>query len=122
MKSNLDRCKKFIFERLSTNDSIIFLATIDGKASGFIQIYPSFSSVAMKPIWVLNDLFVDKTFRKHGCARLLMQRVEAEAVSQNIYSIKLSTAIDNRAAKQLYDSVGYSKITQFDSYSLTPQH
>jgi len=121
MRSNLADCKSFVSERLSTKGSIIFLISMNGKAAGFAQIYPSFSSVAMRPIWVLNDLFVSKVFRKQGCAKLLMRQVETEAASRDIYSIKLSTAVDNYTAKHLYHSIGYSKITEFDHYSLTPR-
>ena len=121
MASDVTRCKKFITKRLSNKDSIIYLARVDNKAAGFIQIYPSFSSVAMKPTWVLNDLYVNQSFRKLGCAKSLMQHIEIEALRQNIFSIKLSTAVDNHTAKHLYCSVGYTKINQFDNYSLTPR-
>ena len=42
---------------------------LDGEAAlGFTQLYPSFSSVRMRPIWVLNDLFVAEGGRR-GTAR-----------------------------------------------------
>lgn len=121
MTSDLDKCKSFITKRLSNKDSIIYLARIKNEPAGLAQIYPSFSSVAMQPIWVLNDLFVSKEYRKLGCAKLLMQKVENEALKRPIFSVKLSTAIDNHAAKKLYHSIGYTRITQFDNYSLTPR-
>jgi len=30
---------------------------------GFAQLYPSFSSVSMKRLWILNDLFVSSEAR-----------------------------------------------------------
>ena len=122
MKSNIDSCREFLSARLSKKDSIIYLASLSNNPAGFIQIYPSYSSVAMKPSWILNDLFIENSCRKLGCARLLMKHVETEAAKLDIYSIKLATAIDNRAAQNLYRSVGYKKISQFDNYSLTPRH
>jgi len=121
MTSNLAKCEKFITKRLSNKDSIIYLAAIENKPAGFIQIYPSFSSVAMQPIWVLNDLFVSKEYRKLGCAKSLMQKVKNEALKRRIFSVKLSTTNGNHPAKKLYHSIGYTKITQFDNYSLTPR-
>ena len=121
MTSDLAKCKQFIAKRLSIKDSIIYLATITNEPAGFIQIYPSFSSVAMQPIWVLNDLFVSNKYRRLGCAKLLMKTVENEALNRQIFSVKLSTAIDNHTAKKLYHSIDYTKITQFDNYSLTPR-
>ena len=121
MTSDLAKSKIFIAERLTNTDSIIYLATVENEPAGFIQIYPSFSSVAMQPIWVLNDLFVSNKYRKLGCAKLLMKKVKHEALKRRIFSVKLSTAIDNHTAKKLYNSIGYTKITQFDNYSLTPR-
>jgi len=49
----------FIAERLAKSESVIFLARSEtGEAIGFAQLYPAFSSVAMKRMWYLNDLFV----------------------------------------------------------------
>ncbi|PHS13569.1 MAG: GNAT family N-acetyltransferase [Kangiella sp.] len=121
MKSNLKSATKFISERLNQKDSIIYLAkhsnSRTSQACGFIQIYPTFSSVAMKSIWTLNDLFVSQDYRKKGCARALMKQVEIDAKENNIFSIKLATAIDNLQAKNLYESLNYKKIDLYDHYS-----
>ena len=121
MKSDLKSATKFISERLTQKDSIIYLAKYSNNSSnqacGFIQIYPTFSSVAMKPIWILNDLFVNQDYREKGCARALMQQVEIDARESNVFSIKLATAVNNSKAKKLYESIGYIKIDSFDHYS-----
>ena len=58
-------CKpRFIEQRVVNHESIIFLATNDGLALGFTQLYPSFSSVSMRRLWILNDLFVAPSARK----------------------------------------------------------
>ena len=62
--SNLQAAKRFLRERLSNNESIIFAAAIDGKTVGFTQLYSSFSSVSMLPIYILNDLYVENGYRK----------------------------------------------------------
>jgi GNAT superfamily N-acetyltransferase len=59
------------------NDSTIFLAEENGNMIGFTQLYPSFSSVSMKRIWILNDLFVAEVYRKQGVAKQLMDTAEA---------------------------------------------
>ncbi|MFT6733792.1 MAG: ribosomal protein S18 acetylase RimI-like enzyme [Polaribacter sp.] len=118
MKSDIKSVRKFINERLNNKDSIIYLAQLSGDSCGFIQIYPAFSSVAMRPIWILNDLFVDQSYRNKGCAKALMEQVRADATTSNIFSIKLATAVNNYQAKELYESIEYKKIDQFDNYSL----
>lgn len=109
--------KKFLKQRLSQNDSIILIAFDDFHAAGFCQIYPSFSSVAMKPLWVLNDLFVNRSFRQQGVAQQLIEEVELRANNSHIFSIKLATAIDNHQAQKLYQKLGYQKNTNFDHFS-----
>ncbi|PCI65500.1 MAG: GNAT family N-acetyltransferase [Gammaproteobacteria bacterium] len=122
MKSDIKSSSKFIDDRLNLNDSIIYLAKYvnshSSKACGFIQIYPTFSSIAMKSIWTLNDLFVNQDYRKKGCARALMKQVEIDAKKSNVFSIKLATAIDNSQAKKLYESLNYKKTDLYDHYSL----
>ena len=118
MPRDIISAKKFINERLVNKDSFIFLAKDSEIACGFIQVYPAFSSVAMRPIWILNDLFVNNKHRKKGCAKALMDYVKDEATKNNIFSIKLATAINNSKAKRLYESLNYKKIDTFDNYSL----
>ena len=42
----------FLTERLSRGESVLFLALAGEAALGFVQLYPSFSSVRMRPVWV----------------------------------------------------------------------
>ena len=71
-KPDLPGATAFLRERLTRGESVVFLA-LDGEAAlGFVQLYPSFSSVRMRPIWVLYDLFVTEAARRGGVARLLM--------------------------------------------------
>src|SRR6266446_5967500 len=65
----------FIRDRLQAKESVIFLAEESDEgtreALGFVQLYPSFSSVAACRIWVLNDLFVAPEARGRGVGRAL---------------------------------------------------
>lgn len=69
----LDRVREFLSERLTQGDSVLFIAEADGRAVGFTQLYPSFSSVSMAPIFILNDLFVRPEARRSGVARRLLE-------------------------------------------------
>ena len=64
--SDPDAARTFLQERFQNGDSIIFAVRHDRKIVGFTQLYPSFSSVSMKRIWILNDLFVEPTDRQKG--------------------------------------------------------
>src|SRR5688572_6784325 len=72
---NPEAAKKFLQERMINQDSMIFIAFDDGKYAGFTQLYPSFSSVCMKKIWILNDLLVAPGHRRKGITLALINHV-----------------------------------------------
>jgi ribosomal protein S18 acetylase RimI-like enzyme len=117
-KSDLKLAKKFISERLKNKQSIIFVALLEKKAVGFVQLYPSFSSISAAKILVLNDLYVVDEARKLGVARTLMSKAEDYAVKNKIKRLSLSTAKNNLTAKSLYESLGYVLDSSYDHYSL----
>ncbi|MDV2405329.1 GNAT family N-acetyltransferase, partial [Vibrio cholerae] len=57
--SNREIAHEFLKSRIQNEESVSFLA-IDkmGIAVGFTQLYPSFSSVSVARVWILNDLYV----------------------------------------------------------------
>lgn len=115
--SDLEAAQSFIENRLANNDSVIFLAlSKTGEPLGFAQLYPSFSSVAMKRMWYLNDLFVAPSARRQGVARALLKQVAAFAQETDALTVKLATAVTNKQASALYVSEGYEKVTAFDHY------
>lgn len=108
----------FIAERLAKSESVIFLARGEtGEAIGFAQLYPAFSSVAMKRMWYLNDLFVAASARQQGVARALLKQVATFARETDALTVKLATAVSNPPAKALYESEGYQKVIAFDHYT-----
>jgi len=65
--SDPELARTFLAERLSRNQSVVFLALRgNGAAVGFTQLYPSFSSAAAAPVFILNDLFVAPDARRNG--------------------------------------------------------
>jgi len=72
--SDLNLAQQFLRERLALGESVILLAESAGEAVGFIQLYPSFCSIAAARVWVLYDLFVSEAARGQGISRLLMDK------------------------------------------------
>ena len=70
--SDVAAARAFIRERFARRDSVIFLGRVGGEPAGFVQLYPSLSSVSMRPIWILNDLFVAPAARGAGVGRRLI--------------------------------------------------
>ena len=105
--SNLTAARRFIATRLEKNESVIFVVESGGKLLGFTQLYPSFSSVSMQRLWVLNDLFVAGDARKQGVAAKLMAAAKKFATETGSKGLILETDLDNLAAQKLYDKLGY---------------
>ncbi|KAF0811976.1 dTDP-fucosamine acetyltransferase [Andreprevotia sp. IGB-42] len=116
--SNLAASRAFLQQRLALNESVLLLAEIDGVASGFIQLYPLFSSASMARIWLLNDLFVTESARGQGVARALMEKARQHGVATGALRLELSTAHANLAGQALYESLGYQLDQEFRYYAL----
>lgn len=117
--SDISGAQQFLRSRLEKGDSAILIAIIDGQMAGFTQLYPSFSSVAMKPIWVLNDLFVAEAHRGQGIAKSLLEAAETFAHDHGAIRVVLATQVTNTSAQALYEGRGYVKDTEFYHYSLS---
>jgi len=110
-KSNPTAAESFIQERLSLNESVIFMAKIDGEYTGFTQLYPSFTSVGMKRIWILNDLYVHQDFRKKGVGEALIRHTFEYARKTGRTKVMLETGKDNIQAQKLYEKIGFTRST-----------
>ncbi len=117
--SDISSAKKFLTDRLSNNQSTIFIAYQDDKAVGFTQIYPMFSSVSMQSLFILNDLYVDPKFRGKGIGELLLKAGKQYTLDHNGKSLILETAIDN-PAQHLYERLGWKKDDEYLHYTWTP--
>lgn len=120
--SDLALAKSFLTERLSNNESIVFIAYFENKAVAFTQLYPKYSSAKAVKNWILNDLYVDQNYRKLGIASQLIQQVMAFAERTNAAFVELETAIDNYNAQKLYKKLGFeiqSPETEFLLYRKT---
>ena len=114
---DLDGARSFMQQRLFVGDSVILVAAHDETLIGFVQLYPSFSSVSMQRIYILNDLFVGPNFRKQGVGRSLIQAAERFGRDQNAVRLTLATAVTNEAARALYESLGWVEDDKFIHYN-----
>jgi GNAT superfamily N-acetyltransferase len=120
-RSDLAAARAFLDARLRREESVIFLA-VDGvggnEALGFTQLYPSFSSVSVRRLWILNDLFVRPGIRRGGVGRRLLERAREWAIETDAKGLMLATAVSNVAAKALYESCGWRRDDEFEHYVL----
>ncbi len=112
--------RQFLHDRLAREQSVLFLARRDGTAVGFTQLYPSFSSVSMQRVWILNDLFVATPARKIGVATALLETARQFAVETGALRLELVTGLENHSAQALYEKLGWQLDERYLSYVLNP--
>ncbi|WP_243521893.1 GNAT family N-acetyltransferase [Bacillus pseudomycoides] len=118
-ESNVEEAKMFLRNRIERKESIIFVAVEDGQYLGFTQLYPSFSSISMKELWILNDLFVQEGKRGAGIGKKLLEAARTFALENGAKGVKLQTEIDNISAQRLYAENGYLRDNRYFHYELT---
>ncbi|MDG2391140.1 MAG: GNAT family N-acetyltransferase [Planctomycetaceae bacterium] len=117
--SNTDGVRTFLSQRLKNGESVIFLAKRNGEACGFTQLYPSFSSVSMKQIWILNDLFVAEEARRKSVGKNLLKAADDFAMTTGACRLVLATGRENLTAQSLYEHAGWVKDELYFHYHHT---
>ena len=121
--SDLENAKHFLGDRIKNKESVIFIGIDKNldfeKGAGFVQLYPLFSSVSMQRIWVLNDLFVSPDYRKQGIAELLINAAVDMARTNGDKGLMLETGIENTAAQNLYEKLGWRRTQDYYMYSIS---
>jgi ribosomal protein S18 acetylase RimI-like enzyme len=113
-----DKTHSYLEQRLNNDEAVVFIARIDGVAIGFTLLYPTFSTVSLSNIWLLNDLYVDESARGKGIASQLMDVAEAAAKDAGATRVFLRTANDNLPAQALYEGRNWVKDEVFRRYDL----
>ena len=110
--------RAFLLERLERGEATVHLATHerDAHALGFALTYPTYSSLALRPAVVLNDLYVVPDARQSGIGRALVAAVVRDARRARAAYVSLETARTNARARRLYEAVGFERDAVFDRY------
>ncbi|NNJ88634.1 MAG: GNAT family N-acetyltransferase [Eudoraea sp.] len=106
--SDIKGATQFLEERLQKNESVLFLSLNGEEATGFVQLFPSFSTVSLQPIFILNDLYVVKAHRKMGIGEALLRTSQEYCQLKGFKGLALETALDN-PAQALYERMGWQK-------------
>lgn len=107
--TDIKSAESFLQKRMSAQESMVLVCKLERRILGFLQAYESYSSVSMKPILILNDLFVSTKSRGQGIAKLLIEHLIDYAQSGRYARINIATMPDNHAAQRLYESMGFER-------------
>ncbi|CAN5663607.1 GNAT family N-acetyltransferase [soil metagenome] len=107
--SDLKTARAFLTDRIYNKDStILIVENSEGVLTGFVQMYPLFSSTRMKPLWLLNDLFVFAEFRGLGYSIALIDACKDLCRKTGACGLMLETAKDNIIGNTLYKKTGFT--------------
>lgn len=101
-EADLQGSTNFIKERLLQGESDIFLAILDNKAVGFVQLYKLFHYIKLQKQWLLSDLFVHPDHRGKGLSVALIDRSKKWCEETGACGLMLETEKTNIIGNNLY--------------------
>ena len=115
-----DSSRSFLEKRISRKESVIYLALADDedKLLGYCQLFPSYSSLSLKRVWILNDIYVAEDARRMLVADRLLQTAKQMAKETNAVRMRVATSVSNEVAQKTYESIGFREDTRFKNYIL----
>ena len=119
-ESDLKVAEEFLRFRIENKDSKIFICEFNNELSGFVQLYPIFSSTRVSKYWLLNDLFVDINKRGKGYSKLLIERSKELVIESKACGMMLETEKSNNIGNMLYPSTGFKKNELCNFYEWVP--
>jgi GNAT superfamily N-acetyltransferase len=114
---DFENAKEFLKDRITYNESEIFVAFSGDRMTGFVQLYPLFSSLRMKRFWLLNDLFVEEEFRGQGFSIALIERAKQLCRQSGASGFMLETAKSNIIGNRLYQKMGLQLDKEYNVYN-----
>ena len=118
--SNVGVAKKFLESRIKLCDSKIYVSEVDQCLTGFVQLYPIFSSTRVSKYWLLNDLFVDANERGRGYSKHLIKKAKNLVKDTSACGMMLETDKTNNIGNNLYPSQGFKKNITSNFYEWIP--
>ena len=119
-ESDIRVAEEFLKSRIENKDSKIFICEFNNELSGFVQLYPIFSSTRVSKYWLLNDLFVDINKRGKGYSKLLIERSKELVIESRACGMMLETEKSNDIGNMLYPSTGFKKNELCNFYEWVP--
>ena len=116
--SDLQAARSFLAERFNHGESIVFIAEENHFPVGFTQLYPSFSSVSLRRVFILNDLFVASSHRGKGVGAMLLQAAVEYSRSLDAVRVSLNTDIKNTSAQRMYEAEGWKQDQEYYAFHL----
>lgn len=115
-QKNPEEAEKFLFEKFEHLESVIFIVEQKSDVIGFAQLYPVFSSLSLKRVWLLNDFFIKGEYRNRGVGKELFAKVREFSKLTKAKGIELSVEHSNQKAWQFWEGQGFKIEDEFRYY------
>lgn len=116
--SELEQVKAFLKARMSNDEAIVYLVETGEEINGFVVLYPSFSSIGLSPIWILNDFYLYSGSNKRQMAKQLLDKISEDCQEAGAIRIEVTTRKENHRLHKLYKEYGFEKDYKYDYYFL----
>jgi ribosomal protein S18 acetylase RimI-like enzyme len=108
--------KEFLTERLTKNDAVFFMSFKNKTATGFLTLYPLFSSWYATRIWFLSDLYVAPEHRNQNLGKDLVAAAQEFAKQQASPSIMVEIPHREPHLIKFYERLNFERDKNFDLY------
>ncbi len=109
--------RQFLKVRFERDESVVLVAEdSDGGVIGFVQLFPTFSSILAARMYLLSDLFVVPAARHRGVGTRLLKSAVETAQASGAVGLELAAAITNTPARKLYEKLGWKRDDEFYVY------
>ncbi|WP_223668634.1 GNAT family N-acetyltransferase [Kangiella shandongensis] len=117
-ESQPEKIREFLKSLIEQEKSKIFLSYEDGELTGFVQLYPSYSSIGLAPIWILNDFFIFGGSERRETARGLLDAAKMLCEASKAIRLEVTTRKENHRLHSIYRDYGFEKDYKYDYYFL----
>lgn len=116
--SQPEKVRDFLKLLIEEEKSKIFLSFEEDELTGFVQLYPSFSSIGLAPIWVLNDFFIFGGSDRRQIAKGLLDAAKMLCEASKAVRVEVTTRKENHRLHKIYRDYGFEKDYKYDYYFL----
>ena len=105
----LEACQERLQALLADDQQILLVAVSQEAPNQVLGIVHAsyYYSFYGDPAYNVMALAVDQAYHHQGIGRLLMQNLEAQAMSKGVHHIRLNSASHRTGAHAFYQSIGY---------------
>ncbi len=105
-----EKNREFFSQFIQNHENgILHLYKVAHKTVGFTTIYKGFSSTRSEAVAILNDLYIQPSYRGNGYAKELINNALKIAKLMGFSRLQWLTADDNETAQKLYNNLGANK-------------